>query len=181
MTTQIKELETKIMELKAELNKARQEAEPEKVQDYPFEGPDGSVSLSELFGDKDDLLVVHNMGASCNYCTLWADGFESIYRHIEGRCAFVLASPDAPDEQAKVAKARGWTYRIVSDATSDFTTAMGYKPDDSYWPGVSAFHREEDGSIVRTGTAIFGPGDDFCPTWHFFDLLRDGAKGWEPS
>jgi hypothetical protein len=30
------------------------------------------------------------------------------------------------------------------------------------------------------GRAEFGPGDDFCAVWHFFDLLPEGVDGWEP-
>jgi predicted dithiol-disulfide oxidoreductase (DUF899 family) len=46
---------------------------------------------------------------------------------------------------------------------------------------VSAFHRNDDGTVVRTGKAIFGPGDDFCALWHLLDLLPGGPKGWEPK
>jgi hypothetical protein len=50
-----------------------------------------------------------------------------------------------------------------------------------YWPGISAFHREPDGTIVRTGKDFFGPGDDYCPPWRMFDLLHGGSGNWEPK
>jgi predicted dithiol-disulfide oxidoreductase (DUF899 family) len=141
----------------------------------------GPVRLSELFGDKEDLLLMHNMGKSCNYCTLWADGFSGYQRHFAERTAFVLISPDDPGTQAKLAAARGWTFPMAQDSTREFTAAMGmWNENDGWWPGVSAFHKNADGSIVRTGTAMFGPGDDFCMVWPMFELLADGAKGWEP-
>ena len=48
-------------------------------------------------------------------------------------------------------------------------------------PGVSVFRRNEDGSIVRSAHAPFGPGDPFCPVWHFFDLLGNGHGDWAPE
>ena len=91
---EIAALRKKMRELQASL-------EPQEVADYAFATSGGPVRLSELFGDKDYLFVIHNMGASCPYCTLWADGFNGFVPHIENRAAFVLASPDDPDKQDK--------------------------------------------------------------------------------
>lgn len=181
MNDQIRQLEEQILGLKEELAKARGAATPEPVADHVLVGLEGPTKLSELFGDREDLLVIHNMGKGCRYCTLWADGFSGYLRHIEERAAFVVVSPDDPDTQAKLAAARGWRFRMVQDASREFTAAMGMWNDkDGWWPGVSGFHRNADGSIVRTGTTMFGPGDDFCLPWPMFDLLQGGAKGWEP-
>lgn len=182
MNAKIKELEQQISKMKAELATQRQRAKPQKVKDYPFKTPKGPVKLSQLFGKSDDLLVIHNMGKSCNYCTMWGDVLQGQLQHIGARTAVVLVSPDTPDAQQKLAKARKWKVKMVSDRGGDFTPDMGYKTkEEGYWPGVSGFHRNKNGTIVRTGTAVFGPGDDFCPPWHFFDLLRGGAKGFEPK
>lgn len=48
-------------------------------------------------------------------------------------------------------------------------------------PGVSALRRNADGTIVRTGTRQFGPGDDFCAIFPMFDLLQDGVGDWQPK
>jgi len=181
MNDTIRNLESQIEALKKQLADARQHAEPEVLADFTFETTNGPTRLSKLFGDQDDLLVVHNMGKSCSYCTLWADGFSGYLRHIQERAAFVVVSPDEPDMQAKLAAARGWTFRMVQDATREFSTAMGtWNEADGWWPAVSGFHRNPDGTIVRTGYAVFGPGDDFCLVWPMFELLREGHKGWEP-
>lgn len=182
MTSRIQELEAQIEQLKQELSKARRETKPERVSDYTFQSSEGDISLSKLFGERQDLLVIHNMGKSCNYCTMWADLLPCQLRHLERRAAVVVISPDAPETQRAFAAERGWTMRMVSDQGGQFTPDMGFKTDtDGYWPGVSAFHKESDGTIVRTGKAVFGPGDDFCPPWHFFDLLQGGAGDWEPN
>ena len=48
--------------------------EPQPVDDYTFASTKGPVRLSQLFGGKRDLIVIHNMGTHCPNCTLWADG-----------------------------------------------------------------------------------------------------------
>ena len=92
-----------ILALRAKLRELQAEVEPQEVEDYVFASPDGDIRLSELFGEHDALFVIHNMGAGCVYCTLWADGFNGIIDHLENRAAFVLTSPDAPDAQRKFA------------------------------------------------------------------------------
>ena len=39
------------------------------------------------------------MGRGCSYCTLWADGFNGLRHHFEDRAAFVVVSPDTPEQQ----------------------------------------------------------------------------------
>lgn len=181
MNDQIRNIETEIGRLREELAKARAAADPTPVSNYTFQTRSGPVALSELFGEREDLLIIHNMGRSCPYCTLWADGFSGYLRHLEQRAAFVLVSPDAPEVQMEVSAERGWQFRMAQDATRDFSRAMGvYTEKEGWWPGVSGFHRQDDGTIVRTGFTVFGPGDDFCLVWPMFELLAGGANGWEP-
>lgn len=181
MNDQIKELEKKIEELTNELFAARAAAEPEAVGEFTFRTAEGEETLADLFGDKTELVLVHNMGKSCSYCTMWADCLEGSKGHIESRCALVMVTPDDPETQAKMAKAREWTYRLVTDETKDFTSAMGFwNETEGWWPAVSTFRKNPDGSIVRTGRAIYGPGDAFCPPWHFFSLLGIQDGDWAP-
>jgi len=183
MSDEITKLEDQISELKTRLAEARRRSGGQAVQDYTFKNSDGSdVKLSQLFGDKSDLLVVHNMGKGCRYCTLWADGFIGFTPHLENRGAFVVMSNDPPEVQREFAKSRGWNFRMASSRGTSFFKDMGYEPEPGkYWPGASAFHKDASGNITRTGHASFGPGDDFCAIWHLFDLLKDGAKKWQPQ
>jgi predicted dithiol-disulfide oxidoreductase (DUF899 family) len=169
-------LKTEIAELRR-----RWAAAARPIADYTLTGPDGPVPLSALFGEGDDLIVIHNMGRGCAYCTLWADGFASALPHIESRAAFVVSSPDDPATQAAFATSRGWPFRMVSIQGSTFGRDMGFVTETGdYWPGVSTFHRRPDGLIVRVGKDYFGPGDAYCSVWNLFDLLAGGADGWEP-
>lgn len=177
---QMNDYRQKIAELREDMRKVQASVEPVAVDDYRFSTVDGAVRLSELFGDKDDLFVIHNMGASCPYCTLWADGFNGLYDHLQDRAAFVLASPDQPEAQQKFAKGRGWRFPIVCCEASSFAADMGYQSAAEGWlPGVSVFRKEGD-KILRVSDAHFGPGDDFCNIWHFIDLLPAGTDGWQP-
>lgn len=127
-------------------------------------------------------MVVHNMGKSCPYCTLWADGFNGVVDHLGNRAPFVVVSPDDPKTQADFRKSRGWKFEMLSAAQSDFTRDMGFAAEDgSPWPGVSTFRKDADGKIYRTAKTWFGPGDDFCAVWHLLELLPEGVDGWEPK
>ena len=62
---------------------------------------------------------------------------------------------------------------------------MGYAYDKdgvAYWlPGTSVFRRNPDGTIRRGARDFFRPGDSYCAVWPFFELLHEGANGWQPS
>jgi predicted dithiol-disulfide oxidoreductase (DUF899 family) len=169
-----------IAELRTKMRELQQAAQPQEMPDDEFATAEGKVRLSELFGEKGYLFVIHNMGAGCRYCTLWADGFNGILPHIENRAAFVVASPDEPAAQQKFKTARGWRFRVVSYKDPGFARDMGYRTDEGWLPGVSVF-RKQGQNICRASDTGFQPGDDFCAIWHFFDLLPEGAGGWQPQ
>ncbi|MFH2048528.1 MAG: DUF899 family protein [bacterium] len=180
---QAEELEKQILKDKKRLTELRKQIPDEEVRDYTFKSVDGTTTnLSELFGEKTDLIVIHNMGEKCPYCTLWADGFNGVVHHLENRASFVVISPDEPQVQKEFAASRGWRFKMLSGHENSFAKDMGYNPKEGdYWPGVSAFYKTENGKIYRSGTAILGPGDDFCNVWHLFDLLKDGVNKWNPK
>lgn len=169
-----------IAELRKKMREVQAGIEPEEVTDYVLATADGTSRLSELFGTKSELFVIHNMGASCPYCTLWADGFNGIYDHLVDRAAFVLSSPDLPAEQRRFAASRGWRFPMVSHQGTDFAADMGYRSESGGWmPGVSVFRRNGD-RILRVADTGFQPKDDFCAMWHLLDLLPEGPAGWQP-
>ena len=153
----------------------------QEVKDYEFLGFNNKkVKLSELFEKKKDLILIHNMGTTCRYCTMWADGFNSILPHLEDRAAFVVVSNDKPSMQKKFYKGRNWKFKMISASENSFTKDMKMGTAQNPMPGVSTFYKNGN-KILRVGKDKFGPGDDYCITWHFFDLLKDGANGWEPK
>lgn len=181
----MQELNERVRVARGELIALMRAQAPEPVEDFTLQGPDGDVPLSSLFGDKDELIVIHNMGSACPYCTLWADGFNGLQAHFENRAAFVVVSPDTPEQQKVFAEGRGWTMRMVSNGNSGFTAAMGFVHEDAgqSWnmPGYSTFRRDADGVITRAAYDVFGPGDAYNPVWHMFPLLPEGVNAWEPQ
>jgi len=154
---------------------------PVVVADYELMTTDGPVKLSEFFQGRDDLIVIHNMGRSCTFCTLWADGFNGIESHVHDRAALLLVSADPAEEAESFANERGWLFAVASGHGSTFTKDMGFETDGNPGPGVSTFHRNEDGTIVRIAQDEFGPGDLYCGIWHLFARLKDGINNWSPK
>ena len=151
--------------MKQKLTSAMRALPAEPVKDYTLtHAPSGSpVGLAELFGDSRELILIHNMGKRCPYCTLWAVGFASIYEHAANRCAFVLTTPDEPAVTGAFGSARGWKFPILLHAETTFAADMGYHGEEStfgpYEPGISTFEKRDSGQVVRVTTRSFGPGD----------------------
>jgi len=181
---QLNDARRRILEIRAEMRELQAGIEPEQVDDYEFMTTAGPVRLSQLFGDRDELILVHNMGSGCVYCTLWADGLNGVLDHLEDRAAFVVSSPESPDEQHKFAESRGWRFRMVSHEGTSFAKDMGYYADDGeyagFHPGVSVFRKDGD-RILRLSDTAFGPDDDFCAVWHLYNLFPEGPDGWGPK
>ena len=174
-------LRKEIFVARDKMRRIQSEIEPEAVTDHAFASTSGRTTLSSLFGNKKQMIFVHNMGSSCSYCTMWADGYNGLYEHLADRVAFVLASPDTPEQQRKFAVSRGWRFPMVTDANSDFARAMRYTDDNGKpTPGISALEFRGKG-IFRVSDTRKGPHDDFCSAWHFFDMLPGGADGWQPK
>jgi peroxiredoxin len=173
MQTKLQEVEKRLSELEQERHSLLRESCGESVEDYTLRRPDGSpVQLSELFGDKSELVVIHNMGHSCPYCTLWAEGFKSTFPYIQQRSAFVLVSPDSPDKLREFAAERGWNFPVASAAGTGIFADMGFADEKgNAGPGISSLQKNADGRITRISRDDFGPGDRYSNVFAIFDLL----------
>ena len=138
---EIEALEQELVEKQEKLAEMKRELPPQEVPDYTLQTQKGPVKLSDLFNGKPDLIVIHNMGRACTYCTLWADGFNGVHRHLENRAGFVVVSPDPLDVQREFAESRGWKFRMASGQGSPFIEDMGFKSEKGWMPGVSTFYR----------------------------------------
>jgi len=185
-----KELENRISTLEQEIIAKKNELYSLKRSMPRFELPDyelltrkgENIHLSGLFGDKSEMILVHNMGKACPYCTLWADGFKGIFHHLENRAAFVVSTPDAPEVMDTFATSRDWNFTLVSTAACSLKKDLGFQLEGgSYYPGVSTLLKDETGKIYHIAKAFFGPGDDFCALWYLFDLLAIENPEWEPQ
>ncbi len=137
------QLEYEIMQNAQKLAELRR-AEPEtEVPDYTFQTMTGEIALSSLFGDRDRLLLIHNMGHACRYCTLWADGINGVLDHLEDAMAVAIVSKDAPETQRRIALDRGWKFTMASHGGGvymDEQCAMGEYPN---MPGAAIYERKD--------------------------------------
>ncbi len=173
--------ESALIEQSEKLAALKRRLPPTEVKDYLLGGPAGKVRLSELFCGKKDLIVVHNMGRSCRYCTMWADGFNGLRAHFGDRAGFAVVSPDAVSTQQRFAASRGWKFPFYSGKGSAFIKDMGFLPKaNEPLPGVSTFRRKGR-KIYRIASAGFGPFDQFCAAWPLFALLDGGVGDWAPK
>jgi predicted dithiol-disulfide oxidoreductase (DUF899 family) len=177
------ELEDEILRKKMELNELRKKVKPKPISNYTFRSNlDLSLDLTDLFGEKNELIIVHNMGNSCQFCTMWADGFNGIYKHLEKYAGFVLESSDTVNEQTKISEERGWTFKMISSLDTTLKYDLGFtKKDGTPIPGISIIEKQADGTLFQKAKAQFGPGDDFCIVWHVLDLLPSDVIRWSPK
>ena len=178
--SEIQDLEAQIFALTMRLNELKRERIGEAVDDYTFRTAEGTTSLSALFGQHDQLLIIHNMGEKCRYCTLWADGFNGFLPHLEDAMAVVLASKDEPAVQRTFANSRGWRFRLVSHAGSSYADEQSVHPDYANAPGAVVYERRE-GRIYRKNACQFGPGDQYCSLWNLLGLAGLSEAEWTPQ
>ena len=178
----IADLQKKIIEDKSALVALKKQKQPRVIADYTLIRSSGDpVQLSDLFAGKSDLIVIHNMGSSCPYCTLWADGINGVADHLMDRAAVVLVSPDEPHIQQEFAQTRGWRFPVASAAGTTFIKDMGFEFDGDAQPGFSTLKKLADGTIQLIAQDVYGPGDDYCLVWPTLDLLADGSNDWSPK
>ncbi len=178
--TEAEKLEVEIMEKTQQLAALRREEGGSEVTDYTFQTSDGETSLSGLFAGRERLLMIHNMGQGCRYCTLWADGINGVLSHLEDAMAVALVSKDPPEIQRRMALDRGWRFRMASHGGGAYMADQCCMGEHANYPGAVVYERKES-RIVRRGRTAFGPGDLYSPVWHFLALAGLGEPDWTPQ
>ena len=181
--TEADKLELEIMEKAQQLAALRKE-EAAKAQtpvtDYVFDTLEGQVTLHDLFAGRERLLMIHNMGQGCRYCTLWADGINGIIDHLEDALCVVLVSKDPPETQRRMAMNRGWKFRTVSHGGGAYMEEQCAMGEYANYPGAATYEMR-DGKIYKTAKTAFGPGDLYSPMWHFLALAGIAHSDWTPQ
>ena len=173
-------VEKRINLLIKHLGDLRSKSKPLEVKDYKFKTTNGETSLSKLFGTRSKLLVIHNMGKDCNYCTLWADGFNGILPHINNAMGVVLTSTDSPKEQVTFAKSRGWNFEMASHKDLPYTKEQTTEGKWSDSPGASVYEKI-DGKIYLKNKCFFDDGDIYCSMWSLLRLAGMKHDEWQPK
>jgi predicted dithiol-disulfide oxidoreductase (DUF899 family) len=166
-------------------------------EDYTFEGHDGMVRLSQLFGDKDTLVVYSMMFGpqrerACPMCTAMLTSWDGTARNLRERVALAVTARSPIDRLLDFKKERGWqNLQIYSDSKGDYTRAY-VSADDGDVPGLSVFTRrdgtlrhfwsgEMSGEMADAGQDPRG-APDVDPLWTILDLTPAGrGAAWYPK
>lgn len=172
---------------------------PEVRGDYRFVGENGPVTLAELFGDKDSLVLYTYMFGPqrerpCPMCTSLLSAWDGEVPDIEQRAAFAVIAR-SPIEKLLAFKAeRGWQHLpLYSDPSQDFSRDYhAISPDGGDIPQFMVLTRR-DGTIRlfwagEMGEATRDPGQDprgapdLMPLWTILDSTPEGrAPDWYPK
>jgi len=174
-------------------------AGPEVAGDYSFDGPEGPVTLAELFGEKDTLVLYAWMFGPqrerpCPMCTSLLSAWEGEAQDIQQRVALAVTARSPLDKLEAFAAERGWRHLpLYSDASGDFSRDYdAVAPDGSDIPQLLVFTRR-DGTIRlfwagEMDDLTADPGEDprgapdLMPLWTILDSTPEGRGGdWYPS
>ena len=182
------------------LSQARRELPWVKVDDnYVFDCPSGSQSLSELFDGKSQLIVQHFMygpdwSEGCPSCSFWADGFDGFIVHLAQRDVTMIAVSSATVDTLEAYKSRmGWSFKWVSSLGNSFNQDYGVTFTEeeqaagpvnynyqmrsfpsSEAPGISVFFKNGEGEIFHTYSCYSRGLDMMNAAYHYLDLVPKG-------
>ncbi len=171
-------------------------------KEYTFEGPDGEVSLLDLFEGRRQLIVYHFMfgpdwDAGCPSCSFLVDNLGHL-SHLHARGTTLAVVSRAPYAKIEAYKARmGWTFPWYSSFGGDFNydyhvsldasvapVEYNFEPveepgEPGEAPGTSVFLRD-GGSVFHTYSSYARGGDLLLGTYNWLDLTALGRQeDWE--
>ncbi|MGZ5089828.1 MAG: DUF899 family protein [Burkholderiales bacterium] len=166
-------------------------------KDYHFDGENGPVSFSKLFGDKQTLAVYSYMYGPkreqpCPMCTSLLSAWDGEAPDIEQRIAFVAVARSPIARLVAFKKERGWRHlKVYSDVSGDYTRDY-VSADDADVPAFNVFTRR-DGTLRHFWSGEMGmetadPGQDprgapdLMPLWTILDSTPEGrGSDWYPQ
>jgi predicted dithiol-disulfide oxidoreductase (DUF899 family) len=184
------EEERKLVEQTKAVAALRRELPPggELKEDYTFAWATADklgqpVKLSELFGDKNTLLLYNFMFGPgwdnpCPSCTSLMDGFDRTTYQVTRHAAFAGIAKATPQMIHDWARQRGWTQiPLVSGYGTTYQAdylCQG-ESDDMQWPVMHVF-RKQGGKIRHFwGTELEGNhADTVWPYWNLMDFTPEG-------
>ncbi len=177
-------------------------------KNYLFDGPQGKVSLADLFDGRSQLIVRHFMFGpgwkeGCVGCSFGSDHVEGALTHLEHHDVTYVAVSRAPLTEIEAFRKRmGWRFKWVSSFANDFNfdyhvsftkddLARGkvfynFEERDLPYPseevsGVSVFVKDPAGDIFHT-YSCYARGDELGLTTYFYlDLTPKGRNENGPT
>src|SRR4029079_7737391 len=134
--------EKEALRAKDALNRRRRELPMVRVEkEYRFEGPDGQVTLLDLFDGERQLVVQHfmfspDMEDGCPSCTAAVDELsDGLLEHLKARSTVYAVVARAPLAKLEKYRAkRGWRIPMYSSFGSDFNYDFHVTIDESKAP-----------------------------------------------
>lgn len=172
-------------------------------KDYVFDTPAGRKTLSELFDGRSQLIVYHFMlgpdwEAGCPGCSFLADHLDGTLPHLNHHDVTLVAVSRAPIDKVEAYRKRmGWGFPWVSSFANDFnfdyhvsfskeqlageTVFYNFTPMDSAegfdeLPGLSAFYRDEVGTIFHTYSSYARGPEELIGTLMILDRAPKGRN-----
>ena len=184
------------------LNVQRRELPMVEIEkEYVFEGPEGRVTLLDLFDGRRQLIVRHFMfdpewEDGCPSCSAGADEIsDGLLEHLHTRDTSFAVIARAPLAKIEDYKARrGWTFPFYSSHGSDFNYDFGVTLDPSVappeynyrsvdvegeMPGQSCFLRDGD-RVFHTYSNYARGAEMTGGSYYYLDLTALGRQeDWE--
>jgi predicted dithiol-disulfide oxidoreductase (DUF899 family) len=170
---------------------------------YVFEGPDGEVTLEQLFEGRSQLVVQHFMFApewdeGCVGCSFQSDHVDDAFQHLYHHDVSFVAISRAPYPRLAAFKERmGWKFNWVSSHSSDFNRDFGVSitdedvasgqpmtiqlemvvPDEpGELPAISVFLKDDDGAIYQTYSSDGVTEETLINTYNLLDIAPLGRN-----
>ena len=169
----------------------------EVSKEYSFDGAVGSVSFSDLFGDKDTLVIYSFMygpdrDEGCPMCTSQMSSWDGNAKDLGQRVAFVMTARSPIERILQWREQRDWrNLQMYSDSSGEYTRDYVSAEDDDM-PAYNVFTRR-DGSIRHFWSSEGGPetadpgqdphdAPDMSPLWTILDTTPEGrGTDWYPK
>ena len=191
--------EKELTRLGDELARRRRELPWTRLEkNYSFTGPQGKLSLAELFDGRSQLATYHFMFGpdweeGCPGCSYVMDHMNGTIEHLRARDVSLVAVSRGPLEKLTAFKQRmGWHFPWVSSGGSDFNRDFGVSfskeevasgakaynfgttaAHGEENPGLSLFYKDSSGAIFHT-YSTYGRGLE-----SMLGNLRDPRPGAE--
>ncbi len=143
------------------ISAARRQLPMVKIEkEYTFDGPEGKVSLKDLFEGRRQLIVYHFMfdptwDKGCDGCTGYVNALGDLSMLQERDTSFVLISR-APLAKLEAYKAlKGWNRPWYSSFGSDFNYDFHVTLDEHVAPVEYNYRGQAEGKGEQPGTSVF--------------------------
>jgi predicted dithiol-disulfide oxidoreductase (DUF899 family) len=168
-------------------------------KNYVFDGPEGKVTLADLFDGKSQLIIYHFMFGpdwqeGCPSCSLNMDHTDGALVHLAQRDVSFAAISRAPYPKiAGFKKRMGWRFNWVSSFGSEFNYdyRASFTPEEmargkveynfelgefpsAEAPGISVFYKDKNGEIFHTYSAYARGSETTINTYNYLDYVPKG-------